>query len=92
MEDLLLVLCSVFAGFVMGYFRGVVSGYHTKVRDEDKSSVLPIKIFKEKDQFLFYDMNLNQFLHQSTNLQEGIDFILEEFDDKTVVVIKDESV
>ncbi len=92
MGDILLVFTALFVGYAMGYFRGVVSGYETKVRDEDKSIVLPIKIVKEQDQYLFYDVNLNRFLHQSKDIQSGIDFLLEEYDDKKIVVIKDDTI
>jgi len=90
MSELEIIMLAVGA-FTFGYWRGVLSGYNTKVRDSDKSSIINVKAYKEKGQYLFYNMGTNQFLGQHTNEETGLENVRNTFPDSSIVYLRDES-
>lgn len=71
---------------VFGYYRGVVAGYHTKVRDEDKNPYMNILMEIHNDTFLFYNYVTGDFLAQAEEIDDGIAKLHTMFDKKFIVV------
>jgi hypothetical protein len=52
------------------YWRGVISGYNTKQR-EQKSKCINIEIVVTDGAYLFYNLEKNKFLFQTRTIDEG---------------------
>ena len=88
MDYILYILISLFCG----YWIGVVSGYGTKVRTQDKSKVMTVRVNLQNGIFYFWDMSTDKFISQNTDKEMGLDSIRNDLrTDQTLVTIDDVS-
>lgn len=76
---------------VCGYWFGVISGYGTKVREQNKSQVMTVRINLEKGIFYFWDMSTNKFMLQNSDKEAGMVLVRKELRPGQTLVITEES-
>jgi hypothetical protein len=74
---------------LFAFWRGVISGYHT-YQNENKPRLFNLLIDKVKDQYLFYDMENEEFMFQDSDEANGINRAKAWVDEDQIIIVSRE--
>lgn len=74
------IILSLIAGFAFGYWRGVLSGYDTGIRERLLPSIINIEIEEVDKTFLYYELESGKFLGQWETEEIGNAEVLKKYD------------
>ena len=77
MTDFFLYIFIFVLGYIIGYSRGVVSGYNTKIREEDKPDIFNVHIIFDNGVYYFFDHSKMKFLLQDIDETVGLNRVKE---------------
>lgn len=77
MSEIISALAFLILGYMVGYYRGVLSGYGTKVRESDKSDLFNVHIIENNGVYYFFDHASKKFLLQDTDETVGLNRVKE---------------
>jgi hypothetical protein len=81
------IIVAVICGAIIGFWRGVVSGYHTGVRVKNPVLIYNVEFEEIEGTFLFYEMLTNKFLGQFSNVEDAHKHILADMDENSTLVV-----